>query len=131
MNPTLQKIREAKDTRTVTVMVDEWGVELILIEPVRKVIRDMQEKYMKLDPATGEPVEGSDADKFGMAMLVEMVYTPDGKKVFVDENGEPSIAVAEEVLDKKSSRVLTKLIEQCGDLVRLPTKEDVENAEGN
>jgi len=131
MSQTLQKIRDAEDTKTKTVKVEEWGIELTLIEPVRRIIVAMQEKYMRMDPATGMPMPGSDADKFGMAMLVEMVHDIDGKKVFADEDGKPSIAVAEEVLDEKSQRILTKLVEQCGELVRLPTEGDVEEAEGN
>ena len=125
MNQTLQKIRDARDTRTETVTVGEWGVDLILIEPVRKIIKSMNDLYMKLDPGTGLPMEGSDADTFGMAMMVEMVHDSDGNKVF------PSIEVAEEVLDKKSQRILNMLVEKCGNLISPPQEEGIEEAEKN
>lgn len=125
MNQTLCTIREANDTRTETIGIDEWGVTLTLIEPVRRVISRLQEKYLKLDPVTGVPAEGSDAEKFGMALLVEMVYDEEGNRLF--EN----IEQAEEVLGEKSIRVQTKLVERCGNLVRVPTEEDVESAEKN
>ena len=85
----------------------------------------LQECYLKLDPITGVPAEGSDAEKFGMALLVEMVHDEEGDRLF--EN----IEQAEEVLGEKSIRVQTKLVERCGDLVRVPTEEDVEDAEKN
>lgn len=131
MNQTLKKIREAKDTRTETVTVEDWGVDLILVEPVRKVIRALQENHLKLDPISGDPMEGSDTNKFGMALMTEMVHDVDGSKVFCDDEGTPSIEVAEAVLDEKSQRILNMLIEKCGELIAPPQEEGIEEAEKN
>lgn len=125
MNQTLQRIREAKDTRTETVTIKEWGVDLILIEPVRKIVTELQEKYLKLDPATGEPLDGSDNEGFGMGLLVAMLHDAEGQRLF------ESVEQADEVLAEKSIRVQSDLVKQCGALVRPPTEEDVEEAEGN
>ena len=125
MNPTLQKIRDAKDTRTETIEVGEWGVSLTLIEPVRNVVTELQEEYLQLDPATGLPLEGSDSESFGMGLLVAMVHDDQGNPLF------ESIEQANEVLGEKSIRVQTKLVERCSELVRIPTEEDLEEAEGN
>jgi len=125
MNQTLQKIREAKDTRTKTVAIREWGVSLLLIEPVRKVVTALQEKYLKLDPVTGEPMADSDNEAFGMGLLVAMLHDEQGKPLF------ESVEQANEVLGEKSIRVQSDLVTQCGALVQTPTEKDVEEAEGN
>ena len=45
MNGTLEKIRAATDLGRATVRIDEWDVEVLLIEPPRKRILELQYMY--------------------------------------------------------------------------------------
>ncbi len=123
MNRVLEQIREAKDLKNNKIHIAEWGVDIVLVEPVRRVVKELQERHLKLDLTTGQQLKGSDTDAFAMALIAEMAHDEKGEKVFANAQE------ASEVLNEKSTRVQTRLIEQCGELVRLPTEEDVENAE--
>lgn len=117
----LNKIREAKDLGRTTITIEEWGVNLLLIEPPRKVILDLQDKYDVLDEQ-GRPKSGKDVERFGTAAMVEIVHDVDGKKVF------ESVEQAEEVLAEKSAKVQAKLTEAIQVFINGPT---IEEAEGN
>ena len=126
MNGTLEKIRAAKDLGRATVRIDEWDVEVLLIEPPRKRILELQNMYeagVEVDKDGKAIITDQDATvKFGLACIVEMVHDTEGVKVF------ESIDQAEEVLGEKSAKVQTKLVEAVQLLIKGPS---IEEAEGN
>ena len=136
MNSTLQKIIDAKDTAQKKVFIKEWGVELLIIEPVRKVVTELRQRYAAdIDVKGLSPEEAakkatdsmgiSKAEEFALACVAVMVHDLDGNLVF------ESIEKAQEILDKKSSRVQIQLIEECQILISPPTVDEVKAAEGN
>ncbi len=124
MEAILKKIREAKDTRTKTIHVKEWDVDLLLIEPSIKVSLEFQEKYLNIDQ-DGTPQRGSDIQGFNWSLLSECVHTLDGKRLF------PDMDAARTILEPKSSLVIGELIKECGELISPPKQEEVEKAEKN
>lgn len=140
MNKALKQIMDSKDTAEKVIEVKEWGnIKLLLKEPVRKIVMDMRRKYF--DDISEEELQGlskkekvkkiaesvdpNKANKFAMACVHVMVHDLDGNRVF--ESAEE----AEKVLDKKSSLVQTRLIQECQSLISPPTEEGVKKAEGN
>lgn len=124
MGTVLDQIKAAKDLGQTQIRIEEWGVDLLIIEPSRKVILDLQQKH-KIEVNTKTGAAEGDLEGFGMESLVMMVHDLDGVKVF--ENVEQ----AKEVLNDKSSKVYAKLVEACQNFAKEPDNEKIEDAEGN
>ncbi len=126
MSSTLERIKAANDIKQESITIPEWDNVVIMIkEPVRKVVTELTEKYLKLDQNTGVHLNGSDAEGFGNALLVAMLHDEEGNQIF------ESVLQAEQVLADKSVLVQKRLLQKCNELVNGPTEKSVETAEGN
>lgn len=140
MNETLKRIKEASSTERKTVHVEAWDVDLLLVEPVRSVLTNLKDQYLKMESLDLKGVKGvddidpedvdklvatSDMDSFSHALLVAIVHDVDGKPVF------ESIEEVREVMDSNSIKVYHFLVEECTKLVNLPTEKEMEEIEGN
>ena len=123
MSNVIAQIEAADDRRESTIEIPEWGISVVLREPVMEQVRNLRNKYLVLseDGQTAN-AEKSDLDGFNWALISLMVHEEEGDKIF--ENGKQ----AEEVLGKKSSRVVAGLVEKCANMAGGITEAE---AEGN
>lgn len=129
---TLDKIKKAEDKKRFKMKIPEWKVTVLLKEPTIGEVMELQKKYLGIDLSmtalSGEMTktgEEQDLEAFNWALLSLIMYGEQGERLF------PTPEEAKEVLETRSSLVLTRLVEECSKLITPPDGKQVEAAVKN
>ncbi len=122
MNTTRQMIVDAQDRGRIVEKVPEWNCTVVLIEPSIGEVLGLQEAYLGEEEAD---VTATNLTNFNWAMFALVAHDQDGVPLFT------SMEDAKDVLGKKASKVVARLIERCGTLIQLPDEKVMEEARKN